>query len=485
MEIRMEIVFGFWIGALFLLMIYVKLQPRYRKGSCFDAVGAFLAEGWKRSMEQLQLPWYLDIQKKEMDTLRAIYPSELVEEKRKQLDRKCWKLIVVFLFIGSILGEFGCINSKQKAFIVENQVLRPSLGENAQSADFVLEYGENSRNITVILPEQNPSKEQIQTQLEAAFSSLYTQILNENESLDEVSTDLFLPTQLSNGITVSWDSRNPEWIDDRGHIVNQEMTDEGQTVEYQVTLVYQDVQAIYTLPLRLIPPKKDWNWLQNKILEQIEEQNKSESNWIQLPNEVEGISLTWKIKTDYTWYLVGICLPILAVVLGILQRKQVNEIYKKRQRQLAADYCHIVISMSMLISSGMTIRGAWRQLVLHYEREREKKGTALRYAYEEMKITLRDMGNGESESRCYAQFGQRCKSYQYMRFSHLLEQGLRQGERELAALLEAEALQALEERKNEALRQGENMGTTLMFPMFLMLGIILVVLMAPAFLSFI
>lgn len=485
MEIRMKIIFGLWIAILSLFIVYVKLQPKYKKIHCLDAVGFLLADNWKQCMKKLQLPWYLDLQKKETDTLRAIYPSESVEEKRKQLDGKCWRLIFVCLFLGSILGEFGCMNAEQKVSIVENQVLRPSFGEETQSADFVLEYGENSRNITVKLPEQNPTVEQIQTQLDAVFMSLGSQILNENESLDAVSTDLSLPTQLSNGVTVSWSSSDPEWIDDRGHIVTQDIADEGQVVEYQVILTYQEVQVVYTLPLRLLPIPKDWDWIQNTILEQIEEQKTSESNWIQLPDEIDGIALTWKTKTDYTWHVVGIFLPILAGVLGVLQRKRMNETYKKREQQLAADYCHIVTSMSMLISSGMTIRGAWRQLVFHYEKEREQNRAPMRYAYEEMRLTLRDIGNGESESHCYAQFGQRCNSYQYMRFAHLLEQGLRQGGRDLASLLEAEALRALEERKNEALKKGENMEATLMFPMFLLLGIVLVVLMAPAFLSFI
>ena len=43
---------------------------------------------------------------------------------------------------------------------------------------------------------------------------------------------------------------------------------------------------------------------------------------------------------------------------------------------------------------------------------------------------------------------------------------------------------ALEARKNLALKRGEEAQTKLLLPMFLMLGIVLVILLVPAFLSF-
>ena len=63
-------------------------------------------------------------------------------------------------------------------------------------------------------------------------------------------------------------------------------------------------------------------------------------------------------------------------------------------------------------------------------------------------------------------------------------QNLRIGSRELTAILEREASEAFEERKKQARILGEQAGTKLMFPMLLMLGLVLVILMVPAYLSF-
>lgn len=54
----------------------------------------------------------------------------------------------------------------------------------------------------------------------------------------------------------------------------------------------------------------------------------------------------------------------------------------------------------------------------------------------------------------------------------------------MAALLEQEAEEAFEERKNSAKKLGEEAGTKLLFPMLLMLGIVIAIIMVPALLSF-
>ena len=50
-------------------------------------------------------------------------------------------------------------------------------------------------------------------------------------------------------------------------------------------------------------------------------------------------------------------------------------------------------------------------------------------------------------------------------------------------LLEEEVSAAFEERKNLAKKSGEEAGTNMLFPMMMMFGIFIVIIMVPAFLS--
>ncbi len=116
---------------------------------------------------------------------------------------------------------------------------------------------------------------------------------------------------------------------------------------------------------------------------------------------------------------------------------------------------------------------------------RGKKNTQkLRPAYEEMVVTCREIESGVGERTAYEHFGERCGGRRYRKLSSLLIQNAKKGTKGLAALLEQEAEEAFEERKNSAKKLGEEAGTKLLFPMLLMLGIVIAIIMVPALLSF-
>lgn len=88
-----------------------------------------------------------------------------------------------------------------------------------------------------------------------------------------------------------------------------------------------------------------------------------------------------------------------------------------------------------------------------------------------------------TESESYENFGRRCDVQVYIRLGALLSQNLRKGTKGLTELLKLESIQAFEERKAQAKRLGEEAGTKLLLPMFLMLAVVLVIVIVPAFLT--
>ena len=129
----------------------------------------------------------------------------------------------------------------------------------------------------------------------------------------------------------------------------------------------------------------------------------------------------------------------------------------------------------------MIVRRAWKKIVDDYEEQKERWG--IRHAYEEMKQTMYEMESGISEAESYDRFGRRCNIQEYMKLGALLSQNLRKGTKGLSQILKIEAIQAFEERKARAKRLGEEAGTKLLLPMFLMLSVVLIIVIVPAFLS--
>ena len=154
---------------------------------------------------------------------------------------------------------------------------------------------------------------------------------------------------------------------------------------------------------------------------------------------------------------------------------------KKEIRQMQFDYPQLINKFSLYIGAGMTVRRAWIQIVKEYDKEKHYLGE--RTVYEEMRYTMNELKNGRPESECYEAFGRRCESPVYRKFGMLLSQNLRKGTKGLTNLLQREAQEAFEERKNMAKKLGEEAGTKLMIPLFLMLAVVFVIVTVPAFLT--
>ena len=101
-----------------------------------------------------------------------------------------------------------------------------------------------------------------------------------------------------------------------------------------------------------------------------------------------------------------------------------------------------------------------------------------------MLITVHRMKSGVSESEAYLDFGKRCAVKRYKKLGALLSQNIRKGSSGMLPELEREVKEAFEERKAAARKAGETAGTRLLLPMMLMLAVVMLIIMVPAFMSF-
>ena len=128
----------------------------------------------------------------------------------------------------------------------------------------------------------------------------------------------------------------------------------------------------------------------------------------------------------------------------------------------------------------MTIRGAFQKMAGDYT-EKRKEGGALSPAYEELLYTCRELYSGASEGAAYEHFGRRTGLQEYIRLCTLLTQNLKRGNSMLLERLREEADRAAEQRLQQSRKLGEEAGTKLLIPMVMMLAVIMVMIMLPAF----
>lgn len=367
-------------------------------------------------------------------------------------------------------------------------LLRGENGTGEYEVELILEIDEKAdTEWVIVVPEQRLTQEEEKNFLTGAIAEIEAEFAGENESLENIRGSVQLRNSYQNGkVVAEWEFSNQRLIGETGFIDEAVMEAESEMVEAKVHLCCEDSNLVYEFCFIVYKQEKGEEELFYEKLNQfISENGKTEgTELLWLPTDLEGHSLVWKNKESYLPLQIFILGMIVVMLLPMLEAEREKEARKKREEQLLREYPDFVNKLALLLGAGMTLQGAWRQITTKYIEKRKKSQCGVCVLYEEMLITQREMESGKGEVRAYEAFGERCGLQKYRKLSSYLIQNMKKGNRSLCEMLEREALEAFLERKNAAWKYGEEMGTKLLFPMLLMLGIVIFVIMVPAVISF-
>lgn len=371
---------------------------------------------------------------------------------------------------------------------------RPGYGEGDRKESLLvwIEGEEEGQDVEITVQEREYTKQEKEALLQNAILELEELMLGENESMDEVRGSLVFPQNMEDGaVEIMWITNPYGVIGEDGSIQSAE-DENGTLVEITGTLTCGNQQMTYTSYARVFPPLlSEQEQLYRSVREQVEQADEAdihEEN-LNLPKMVGDKSLIW-MKTAENPFQKVFFLSLLIVICICVQMD--NEVHKKaeeRRAQLLLDYPDLMWKLTMLLGAGMSIKGAFGRISEEYRRQQKRqtqqyRKRQIRYVYEEVSYTCYEMQSGISEAQAYERFGKRCQLPEYIRIGSVLSQNLKKGAKGLTSMLEMEAEASLNDRKNNARKIGEKAGTKLLLPMILMLGVVLAILMIPAFLSF-
>lgn len=363
-----------------------------------------------------------------------------------------------------------------------NQLKRnePGRGDIRQELLYGVEGAKEKYSIQMDVEERSWTKEEWNRYLVEAKTEIERTFLAGNESAEHVSERVNLCESAADGaIEVEWSFEPENWIDAEGNIMEENLAD-GQIVLVSARLSCGEYESIYEFPVSLyIREKSSEDERMSDILQYAKKQDKTKQ-MIQLPDTAGGERIIWYSKHSYTiltFLLLGAAAS-LGIVIG--ERYEQTRKRKNRDKELLADYPEIVSQLGLLLTAGMSLQQAWKKMVGVYEKKRKQHWGKRREGYEEMCITLHELGGGVGEIKAFERFGERCGLAQYRRLASVLTQNMRKGMAGIGRILNQEAENAFEQRKNTAHRMGEEAGTKLLFPMMLMLVVVMVILVVPA-----
>lgn len=408
---------------------------------------------------------------------------------KKQLSKEYQQMLGIVM-ISAVVGILYGAGSMGTTVLKEGHFLERrenGKGSYEETLELEIEGYEDSRKYEVVVPEQHLSETEQQEYLAAAVEEIQVDFPGDNESVNCIREKVAIRDVYQDGkVSAAWTFDKYKTVNYDGEVVAEDLPEDGELVKAVVVLSCEEAERTEEFYFRVFPAEREAEdeiiWQIGKELEG-QEPEKAEP-YIELPQEMDGHRLNWREETDRTPEKLLFFGGVLAVFVPLIKQSRQQEEQKKRVRLLELEYPDMVSKIALLLGAGMTLQGAIRKIALNYSGKREQRLVEEQPAYEELLVVCREIENGIGEGAAYERFGKRCERAEYRKLGNLLAQNLRKGSSGIMALLEEEAERAFEERKGAARRYGEEAGTKLLFPMMLMLGLVMIVLMVPAVLAF-
>ena len=395
-------------------------------------------------------------------------------------------MIILFLVVFVVAAVADILDNSQENF---TEIERQEPGQGDEEIELMLDAGEILENYSYSLnvEAQKVTKQQAGEYFAGAKAEIEETFCSENESFESITQPVQIKESYQDGmVTAEWSFDNYEVIDLEGNLLEDALTGEGTLVNAQVELTWGAYEEIYSFGFVVYPAKKTpQEEILSQILENLENQMAEEGNdTIELPEEINGVSLSWRREKPHYALKVLLFGGVAVVLLNLSKREKQQKEEEQRLRQMELEYPEIVSKMVILLGSGMSVSQMWNRISAQYLTKRQKKQIKENPAYEEILRTWREIEDGESERTAIEKFGRRTGIRCYHRLSQLLIQNMEKGVQGIYEQLEQEAEDSFRERKQAARKIGEEAGTKLLIPMIIMLGVVMAVVIVPAFLKF-
>ncbi|MBQ6468651.1 MAG: type II secretion system F family protein [Lachnospiraceae bacterium] len=308
-------------------------------------------------------------------------------------------------------------------------------------------------------------------------------ILFSGQKPDKIEKALVLPETLEEGmVRAVWSSDAPEILLPDGSLGGH-AAESGSSVLLRAELSLQNRTREVSFSLTVYPEKlSDGEAFSQQILEAVRLKDDRTKDRLFLPDTVGTERISWSAPLPGTPFVLLLLSGAAAVLSVYAAKSREEEEKQKREDALMLDYPSVTGKLVLLLHAGLSARSAVRRIAADYRNGRDH-GRPPRPGYEEFVLLSADMNRGVTELEAYRGLGRRIRLPAYRTLSALLVQNLTKGSRTLLEVLDKEAGNAWEERRKRARIRGEKAGLKLLFPMMIQLGIVLVIMIVPAFMT--
>lgn len=387
---------------------------------------------------------------------------------------KTGKVAILIPAVGLLLTVVLSIYEKRDITVLE----RSESGKNEVRITAMGKYGETTLDID-ILP-QIESEEECQVLYEPFVTELKKTVLAENESFEEIESDLLFPETLEGyPFVVDYRVEPREYLSKNGAIIKQ--PEVSQPIDILMTVSCDYFENEERLSGCLLNTESNEEKFRREISEYLKEKNENDrsSKALCLEDYVAGEEVSWKIqKKSLIPKVPALCL-LTECVLFTENKLKKREKIKKRKKEIREEYPEFAVKYSLLYNAGLPPIRALERIAADAKR-RKKEGPL----YEELNKALRENESGMSSVEALTKMAVSCDTDEIKYFCGLICQNMRKGGKDVAKDIKRAAGESEKIRRDEFRRKSETAGTKLTIPMIILLGMVFVLIMYPAFTQF-
>lgn len=440
------------------------------------------------------------------------------KSKFKKIPKKILREQILCIAVSLILSAVVFFSSQTSSIVFNgNHIKRSSYGSSNRSLSLEVSGLKSGQDVplNITVSPKRYSREEADRVFKVIVENIEGIIVDDDQSLASVSHDLNLVTRLKDyGVELSWnfypEVDDPEdyrkyrhLIEADGRVRNQDIP-EGTVITGYLSLIMstyivpesdtlspseKDYTKIkyhseaYKIYVNVVPAcLSEYDLLLKQLNQKISDINLSSlgNDDLILPTELEGLKLSYHDSQDYTYLVFPFLGIIAAFSIYMRQDSLAKEEKKKRESMLMLDYSDLVSKLMVYTGAGLTIKNSFMIISENYDRLIERKLRPDRPLYQELRTLCYQFHRNMPESEVYIDLGKRINLKSYTKLVSLIEQNRKTGTKNLRSMLELEMNDAFEQRKTTAKRLGEEAGTKLLLPLFLLLAIVMVIIIVPA-----
>lgn len=411
-------------------------------------------------------------------------------ETEEQTEQRAAEFLIgegVLLFWGLIILTLLTVGFAACRFMGTDTLTfeRNSFGEGEKEVSVILQKGKQEREHSLTLGEQELSPSEEQVLRKTFFQELETQMVGANVSLQKVSQKLCFEDSLAGWpFHITYTPEDAQYLLLDGSLGEKSTAlRKGETIctAISVTAEYNSYTWSHNFEVTLVKKEvKQASPFADAVrdLKEAEKETRKEKVYT-VPSLAEGVSVERK---------EGISLPVLLMfgitVLVLVTFRDVSEI-KNRERtcrkETLRDFPVIVHLLALYMGAGLSFPSAINRISIDYRSRADGRKT---YAFEELLRMDACLKLGEGQQEACMRWGRRFKESVYQKLSLTLLQVMAKGTREGRILMTHMEQEAFRQRIDQAKKEGEEASTKLLFPMIILLGMVMILVMFPAIVRF-